>query len=61
MRDEEPSIGFNPIMPPSMPYQPQYHPDWTWDPSKGPTYTQTHTSESFDHPFQKDPGEKTDK
>lgn len=57
LRDEEPSIGFNPIMPPSMPYQPPFQPDWTWDPNRGPMYTQTSTSEKFEYSDTKYPGD----
>lgn len=57
LRDEEPSISFNPIMSPSMPYHPPFQPDWTWDPNRGPMYTQTSTSEKFEYPDTKYPGD----
>lgn len=59
LRDEEPSISFNPIMPPpSMPYQPPYVPGtWTGDPNVGPVFTQTSTSEKLEYSDTKYPGE----
>ena len=50
-----------PIMPPSMPYQPPFQPDWTWDPNRGPMYTQTSTSEKFEYSDTKWPGDINEK
>ena len=40
-----------------MPYHPPFQPDWTWDPNRGPMYTQTSTSEKFEYPDTKYPGD----
>jgi|SaaInl74LU_5_DNA_1037368.scaffolds.fasta_scaffold13869_5 hypothetical protein len=59
LRDEEPYMGFNPIMPPSMPFKP-YQPDWTYDPHRTgqPWWTVTSSNQPFEYPDTKWPGDK---